>query len=291
MSLAAGDLTTLTTAKAYMTSPPSDAIISGLITRISAQIRSTLNRGLLVPKSYVQQFSGQGTKQLVLPEWPLLSLTSLVVSGVTVPIAPQVGSQPLPNTPFGYRFQPWSGVPPGSPAVLDLTGFSFLWGLQNVVATYTAGYQVTNESQTIPSVSPYTITPAQAFGSWATDQGVTNAATGVVLTAIASGTPATGQYLPPAPDASPARTVYTFAAADSGTGVLLSYGFVPADLEQACLEFVAERSSYRTRVGLRSQSLAGQETIAYDLSGITKYVMDVLAEYISVLPPAIGAPV
>ncbi len=128
MSLATGDLTILATAKGYMANPPSDLVLSGLITRISAQIRGCLNRGLLVPKTYIQQFSGQGTRQLVLPDYPLLSLNSLVVSGISVPLAQQIGSQPYLTGPWGYRFQPWSGVPPGQAGVLDLSGFNFLRG-------------------------------------------------------------------------------------------------------------------------------------------------------------------
>lgn len=290
MSLATGDLTTLAAVKAYVSNPAADPVLSALIVRESAHIRSILNRGLLVPTTYTQQFSGQGTRQLVLPEWPLLSLTSLVVDGTTIPIAPQI-NDPLPaSVPFGWRFQPWNGVPPGQPAVVDLVGYRFFGGFQNVVATYKAGYQVSNEAQTIPA-SSFQITPNAPYGSWATDQGVTYAATGAALTAILAGTPTVGQYLPPNPGLSTPRLAYTFAAADVGQGVLLTYGFIPADLEQVCIELIAERVSYRSRVGLRSQALAGQETIAYDLSGIPAYAVEMLRPYESVLPPAIGAPV
>ena len=47
----------------------------------------------------------------------------------------------------------------------------------------------------------------------------------------------------------------------------LSYGFVPQDLAQAATELAAERFRASERVGLRSKSLGGQETISYDLSG------------------------
>lgn len=291
MTLKSGDLTTLANAKAYMANPPGDPIITSLITRISAHIRAVLNRNVLVPTTYVQQFSGQATKQLVLPEWPLLSLTSLAVSGISVPISPQVDTDVSPAVPYGYRFQPWNGVPPGQPAVLDLVGLNFLRGWQNVVATYTAGYQVTAEAQTIPAApGPYVITPLAPYGAWATDQGVVNAATGAKFTPVASA-PTAGQYVPPAPDASSPILTYTFNASDQNTPVLLTYGFVPADLEQVCIELIAERASYRNRVGLRSQSLASQESLTYDASGLPAYVVEMLRPYESVLPPAIGAPV
>lgn len=290
MSLLSGDLTTPAVAKSYIPNAPNDTVLSGLITRISSQIRSLINRQALVPTIYTQQFSGQRTRQLVLPEWPLLTLSSLKISGVDTPIAPQLNDPDPPSFTFGYRFQPWSGIPPGNPAVLDLIGFSFLGGLQNVVVNYTAGYQVTNEAQTIPA-TPFQVLPTIPFGSWATDQGVTYVATGVALTAIASGTPTVGQYLPPNPNAGTPRLYYTFALADVGKAVLISYGFIPGDLEQAALDLISERSAYRTRVGIRSQSLAAQETITYDTSAVPAYIKAMLMPYTSVLPPAIGAPV
>jgi hypothetical protein len=216
------------------------------------------------------------------------TLASLLISGTPVSLAPQSSDSTASTAPFGYRFQPWDGLPPGMPAVVELTGIWFYSGRQNIVATYTAGYQVTNEAQAIPS-SPFQVAPQTPFGSWATDQGVTFSATGAALTAIASGTPAAGQYLPPAPDISTPRANYTFAAADVGKGVLLSYGFIPSDLEQIVLELIAERASYRSRVGLRSKSLATQELFTYDDKGISSWAVDALWPYCSVISPPIGA--
>ena len=42
---------------------------------------------------------------------------------------------------------------------------------------------------------------------------------------------------------------------------------MPQDLAQAATELAAERFRAAERIGLRSKSLGGQETIAYDLSG------------------------
>ena len=292
MTLLAGDLTTLATAKGYIDPLPSDAIVQGLVTRISAMIRSTLNRPYLFPRQYMRQFDGTGTQQLVLPDYPLLSLASLIVSGTTISLAPQLGATTPPAAPpFGYRFQPWDGLVPGMPAVVELVGTAFWSGHQNVVATYTAGYQVTGESQRVPVSSPYQFTPLAPWGSWAVDEGATYASNGVALTAIASGTPTAGEYLPPAPDLASPIPYYTFAAADAGAAILLNYGFIPADLEQVALELIAERASYRRRVGIRSQSLASQESFTYDDAGISKWAVDALFPYVSVLSPPIGASV
>ena len=52
--------------------------------------------------------------------------------------------------------------------------------------------------------------------------------------------------------------------ADAGAAVSLSYGYVPQDLAQAALELAAERFRAAEHIGVRSKSLGGQETIAFD---------------------------
>jgi hypothetical protein len=75
---------------------------------------------------------------------------------------------------------------------------------------------VQDEPGTIPASGPFTISTANhtAFG---VDLGVRYAATQVPLSAVAS-SPATGQY-------SYSAGVYTFAAADDGLAVLISYTY------------------------------------------------------------------
>lgn len=66
--------------------------------------------------------------------------------------------------------------------------------------------------------TPFTITPTvPGSGTWSADLGVVNASTGRPLTRVASA-PATGQY-------SVSAGVYTFAAADTGQTVLISYKY------------------------------------------------------------------
>lgn len=70
----------------------------------------------------------------------------------------------------------------------------------------------------IPSGSPYTLTVAPpSSGTFVMDMGVIFASTGVQLTRVASA-PTAGQY-------SVSAGVYTFAAADAGKGVALSYEY------------------------------------------------------------------
>jgi hypothetical protein len=299
MSLASGDLTTFPTAKAYVEPLPSDAILTGLISRVSMMIRGYINRPILVPRSYTEVYNGTGTNALVLYNFPVIgaALTSLVVSGATIGVAPQptndnsANSIPPLTGPFGYRIAPWNYVPPGQNTVIELVGGYFPNGNQNIIVTYNAGYEVVNEAATIPTdPGPYTVLPATPWGTWATDQGVT-LSDGTALVPTTSNTPATGQYYPPDPTLATPRLFYTFNAAQAGLGVLLSYGYIPADLEQVALEVIAERSSYRRRAGVRSQTLANQESITYDNnpSGLSGWAKTALQAYCNVVPPPIGA--
>jgi len=72
-----------------------------------------------------------------------------------------------------------------------------------------------DEAATIPA-TPFQVTTTNS-ATWTRDWGVRYAATGLPLTRVASG-PATGQY-------SATAGVYTFAAADTTLGVLISYEY------------------------------------------------------------------
>lgn len=304
MTLANGDLTTLAVAKAYVEPTPSDAMLTGLITRVSASIRSYINRPFLLPRTYVEKYNGQNTNSLVLYSFPVIgdALTELLVSGSTIQVAPQLNNNTLVNTspplssPFGYRMPTYDPRPPGNPSTIQLVGGYFPYGQENIVATYRAGYEVVDETATVPAATAFEVAPSNPYGNWASDEGVT-LADGTPLVAT-SGTPAPGQYRPPAPDAASPRLVYTFNAAQAGANILLSYGFVPSDLEQVALEVIAERASYRRRVGVLSQSLAAQESISFgnsftgsknNPSGMNDWAEYALQAYVNVLPPPIGA--
>jgi hypothetical protein len=74
------------------------------------------------------------------------------------------------------------------------------------------------EVHSVPGTGPFTITVSNAT-HFVADQGVTYAANGLPLIAVASA-PATGQYAVNA-----ATGVYTFASGDSSAGVLISYNY------------------------------------------------------------------
>jgi hypothetical protein len=97
------------------------------------------------------------------------------------------------------------------------------------------------------------------------------------LTAVA-GTPAVGQY-------AVSEGTYTFSAADAGAAVALTYGYVPADLCFAAMDWVAELYSYRGRIGQQSKSLGGQETMSFIVKDVPAMVASALQPYRRVVLP------
>ena len=73
--------------------------------------------------------------------------------------------------------------------------------------------------------------------------------------------------------------VYGFSAADAGAAVTIGYGYVPQDVAQAAIELAAERFRAAERIGLRSKSVGGQETISYDTSAISAPILAMLQPY------------
>ena len=180
-----------------------------------------------------------------------------------------VGVSPMP----GYVLEQSDDAPPGAMQQLFLRGpHRFHKGRQNVVVSYRAGYEIVGEAWKVPSVAPLTIVALAPYGGWAVDTGVAYAG-GAALTAVA-GAPALGQY-----SVDPTSGTYTFAAADAGKAVTLSYGYIPADLEQCALEWVAERYKYKDRIGMTSKSLGGQETTAYKNKAVPDFVAQTLINF------------
>jgi hypothetical protein len=264
-------------------------------------IYSKLNRARLYSQTFTRTFDGVGTAQIMLPDYPVTSIVSVQLGQSLIPASTTgtAGSTTnLASSPgYGYRFIPWGGSLPGDTAMLELQNGFFWPGPQNVKVTYVAGYLISGEAQTVPTLSPYTVTVNQFQGIWCRDNGVVYSATGLPLVAVASN-PTVGQYVV-GPDSTPG--VYTFSAADAGAALNISYSFIPADLEEAVIQMVAERYAYRSRVGDISKSLGGQETMRFfrgnsgrpwsGMGSLPPEVYDLINPYISVLPPTIGAPV
>jgi hypothetical protein len=276
--MAVSDLAVLADVKTWLSGSSGigtsdDALLARLITDVSGAIAAYLGRPSLTPREFVERHDGDGKARLYLRRYPALQVVSLLIDNHPVAAAspPTAGAART----RGFLLAPWDGLPPGRPQPLDLFGLVYREGRQNIVATYTAGYAVQGEAASVPAApGPYTVTAAAPFGPWASDGGVTYA-NGAALTAV-TGTPAAGQY-------NVSGGVYTFAAADAGASVLLSYGFIPAAVNNACIEWVAERYRYRTRVGQSAQTVSGQMTASYSLKDMPDFVRASLDPYRSVV--------
>ena len=305
MTLAAGDLTTPQNVATWLANPPAlpNTLLTQLVTRMSNMIYSKLSRAKFYSQTITRVFDGVGNYQLVLPDYPVTSVVQVQMGAANIPPTPLPtlalnNSISYPNSfGYGYRFVPWSGNLPGENAVLEFVNGFFWPGVQNIKVTYVAGYLIQNEAWIVPA-TPYEIIVNQPSGTWSADNGVYYSVNGVAggkLTPVAA-SPMTGQYIPP-PDANPG--LYTFSMGDAAANLLINYSYIPSDVEEACIQMVAERYSYRNRVGEISKSLGGQETMRWmrggrgpgALAGLPPEVVALLEPYITVVPPALGAPV
>lgn len=271
--MATTDLCTLAQVKAWVPKVPTggedDTLIKGLITSMSNAVTAALNRqSCLLSRTFTDYYDGWGDAKKMLRNWPVTSVSAVAVDTASIQLAT--------GNAVGFLLQPWDGSLPGMPQMVALRGRTYTPGTQNVAITYQAGYLIASEAQTIPA-TPFQITVDQPSGPWAENASVINANTGVALTKIASGTPAAGQY-------TVAAGVYQFAAADTGIPVLISYSFIPAPLNQGACEMVGEAYVYRGRIGHRSQTIPGPQTMAFDLSRMTAAIQVLIQQYNMVVP-------
>ncbi len=264
------DLTNLAALKAWLGLPsaagPSDATLVALITAASRSIYAALSRPSLLPQSYAETIDLE-SRRVTLRQWPVLGVTSVTWRGIPVPPAWNADLE----ASVGYALEPGDGVPPGRAQALDLFGHQYGPGRQSLVVSYSAGYAVQSEARTVPAAPPLQLTAFSPYGAWGSDLGVTYTVTGALLTPVAA-SPSAGQYTVSA-------GAYGFSAADAGQSVSISYGYVPQDIAQAALELAAERFRAAERIGLRSKSVGGQETIAYDMSAMSAPIQAMLQPY------------
>ena len=244
------DLTSLADCKAWLglTSTGDDAVVAALITSISAAILADLGRTVL-PRIVTDTLRG-GYASLPLRQWPVTSIVGVTVDGVVLAVAPVAGVA-------GWWFDPPDPAPPGTMQQLHSIPGCFPRGRGNVAVTYRAGYEILAEPALVPGQAPWAVTAQAPFGAWCLDTGVTGAP---------------GPYVA-------ANGVYTFTSASAGATVQLSYGYVPADLARACLEWVADRYAARSRIGIASKSLGGQETASFVVKAMPDVVSRLLQQY------------
>ncbi len=264
------DLTNLAALKAWLGLPAaasaSDATLAALVTAASRAILSALSRPGLLPQDYTELRDGD-RRTLMLRHWPVLQVRSVTWNEIAVP---QIAAGGV-GAAFGYVLRPGDLAPPGAPQALDLFGVELSHRRANVVVDYQAGYAIVDETQAIPAAAPLELAALAPYGRWASDLGVVYAVSGAPQKAVEAA-PTAGQY-------SVADGVYNFAVADAGASVSLSYGYVPQDLAQAALELAAERFRAAEHIGVRSKSLGGQETIAFDSAPISAPVLALIQPY------------
>ncbi|ACK51957.1 conserved hypothetical protein [Methylocella silvestris BL2] len=243
-----------------------DALLSRLITRLSRGILNYLDRQSILPTNFSETFDGGGERSLLLGQWPVNAVLGCAVNGLPIPAAPAIAPDSLRP---GFVLDQGDIAPPGRRQRLSLRGRRFDCGVQNVSVSYWAGYQIADEAITIPLEAPYSVTALSPYGDWASDGGVIS--NGLAMARVAA-SPAAGQY-------SVADGVYTFNGANAGSAAAVTYGYVPADLAIGCMDWVAERYSYRSRIGQQSKSLGGQETMAYLVKDIPDFVAAALQPY------------
>jgi hypothetical protein len=270
------DLCTLADVKTWLgrTDANSDAVLAALITRTSRQICSYLQRNQILPRTVTELRDGTGGSALTLRQWPVTSITSLAIDNQVIPARTTVCTR-------GWVLESWDGTPPGRTQTLSVTGTTFglaapgMLNTLNVQIIYQAGYQVSAEPQDIVNSAATVTAP---YGNWASDLGVSYS-DGSPLISV-TGVPDMGQYqLTPGQSGS-----YTFNPGDNGATVLISYGFIPADLADACIELVGERFRYAQRIGETSHSLGGNETVSFNTVRFTPLITALLQPYRNVLP-------
>lgn len=244
----------------------SDTQLIQLINSASRMAMSFMARPTFLMRRVDEIRSGIGNASILTREWPIYGdLISLSVGTIAIAKQSSVG---LP----GWVIEnPWDQSSAGNPGKITLVGYTYSRGITNVRFSYYAGYYVDAESQVLPSTG--IVWPFSPLGSYAANWKVTKA--GVLMTPVAAGTtPTTGQYVPPANSGEP----YTFAVADAGQTVLLTYSYIPAEIDYAVMKWAGESYKYRQRIGMRSQAIA-QETTSYQLVDMPDDVKLTLQQY------------
>lgn len=286
-------LTTLANVKQYIygagqTATTDDKYLLQTLNQLSGAILDYIQRPVLFKTTYTERRDGVGNTSMTLRNYPVLSVSSLTVAagynyaGVgngTIPAASSIGQS-------GYLVDLWDGTIADNPHRITLNGYCFPRGKNNVQIVYTAGYSIT-ETYTISSTTTSSgaagldkYTALQPYGTWGQDDGVVYASSGVALTSLpssASSVPTAGQYVV-------TNGVYQFSGSDNGLAVKVSYSYIPSALEQACIQWVAERYSYKSRIGQKSKSLGGNETASYDLKAIPDFVEVMVNPYKKWMP-------
>lgn len=267
------NLTTLEHVKQWLSiensNTEADVLLGRLIRAASAFVLNYIQRDSLALTQYDDVYDGYGNGFMVLRQFPVTSIISLSVLGS--PLRPAQGDGQTQPFRDGYILESSKSVT--SQQRVTLFGHRFPRQKSSVSVSYMAGYVIEAERHTVPDATPFVV--GTTF-TWLENVEVT-LADGTHLVEV-TGAPASGQY---SVDAS---GVYTFNADLADEDVLISYSYVPADIEQAVFELVGERYKTKDRIGYVSKSLGGQETVTFDVRAMNPYIRELLQPYTRVVP-------
>ena len=206
-----------------------------------------------------------------LRHWPVLQVTSVTLEGLGAcrPPTAAIGCRRRLSPAAGRRRAagPAAGARPVRPARAAGAG-RISW------STYHAGYAVSRRGADASlAAAPFTLARARALRPL-------GERTSASSTPRRRGADARSPPRPPPGQYAVAGGVYALHRRRRRRGASRSpTAIVPQDLAQAALELAAERFRAAERIGLRSKSLGGQETIAYDASAISAPVLALLQPY------------
>jgi hypothetical protein len=271
------ELTTLDHVKAWLaieeSNTDSDDYLQLLIKSASRFALNYMQRDSMAATLYNEMYDGYGKSFMVLRQYPAIDVIALSFNGVPVSEATGNGfTNPYAN---GFVLEDPNVAP--SQQRLLLFGRVYPHQRSSVYVSYRAGYLKSNESYTITNA--YGLYQVQTSSTWLDDQGVK----------LSNGTALTRVYVAPASVGSMQYSVddeglYSFNVAQNNATVLISYSFVPPDVEQAVWELVGERYRAQERIGLNSKTLGGQETVSYDIRAMSPYIRELLNPYKRVVP-------
>lgn len=134
--MATNDLTTLADVKAWLSIASGDTTLDTLLGRLisacSMFMQAYMNRTVAI-SAYTLSFNGDGKTVRMLGNYPIQSVSSVLVNGVPIPASPAL--QAYGTQQAGYMYDD---------DTVYLYGYEFCGGVQNCSISYTAGLSLSD---------------------------------------------------------------------------------------------------------------------------------------------------
>lgn len=244
------DLTTLLQVNAHINNnnAADQNLLQAYITAASLAIMRYCNINPFV-ETVTEKRDGNGNNAMTTQKRPIISVESVRIYPSAY-LGTTLNSQPLSIPAGGF------GMPgfDNDPSRITLNGFTFTMGINNVLLIYRAGYSQTFTD--LQAVADNTVTLIYQ-GAFMADLGVIYGDSGDAFVLVDSN-PAEGQYTVTA------AGVYGFSDDDDAVGVIITYryGQIPADIIQACNEWVGQTYNRRNHIDLDSKGVSGGSGVA-----------------------------